>query len=674
MSHESKSVYYTSNSFQTKFPENSRSSFMNHIDEHEFYYINKENVKIGLKDITFENRYNSFKSQYGTPNMIIVQDNYGYEPSPQYDTIHVGPDSPEVDIKSGLDYYILSDCEPPYGIGKQDSPQSFTNVKISCFFPTLIGDASKMVRFMVHNIYFHDSPIETEQELIDYLNHVFQNIEFDIPYSHETRQELLKMDRERRRLFDVDKDGLVTFWDKRYLGLQIHLSSNLCHVIGLTDKTLTQDSSDNLRELLLSNFKKYKPEEEEAFTNDMNIQHILNKKWAQDQKYFRISEEISILESVNNKVISKQRIDLEKGKPILLGLRTNLTKPDIFKNCVYDTQLEFMNVKDMTSGIQVYEVHHPTLYDTTIEKISKAKFELVDIDTGERPNFCLGTPTFIHFHVSNSKEMSTRFNLFLDSSDKMSNTYFHNNTNADFRIKLPERLEFNRKWEIALKNIFFGNDLFNIYSASCWFFVSVVTEDTFDTSRPKKIFLEDGLYKTTKELCAYIQSIFDRENHKLKISFKSQSNRVKLVCEERTPRFGYMRYNVVLSSMLANILGFGRAINQEFTIACHSKKFHTATFTPNIELLIPRNFMILCDVVSESVFGSKTIKILKLLSANYDGKNEIVNFDFHKEEFVDLAIKEFSSIHIQIVDTTGDLIKTTGRYPSRCQIQFLKSI
>ena len=84
--------------------------------------------------------------------------------------------------------------------------------------------------------------------------------------------------------------------------------------------------------------------------------------------------------------------------------------------------------------------------------------------------------------------------------------------------------------------------------------------------------------------------------------------------------------------------------------------------------------MILSDVVSESVFGSKTIKILKLLSANYDGKNEIVNFDFHKEEFVDLAIKEFSSIHIQIVDTTGDLIITTGRYPSRCQIQFLKSI
>ena len=39
---------------------------------------------------------------------------------------------------------------------------------------------------------------------------VIKNIEFDIPYSHETRQELLKMDRERRRLFDVDKEILFT--------------------------------------------------------------------------------------------------------------------------------------------------------------------------------------------------------------------------------------------------------------------------------------------------------------------------------------------------------------------------------------------------------------------------------------------------------------------------------
>jgi hypothetical protein len=53
---------------------------------------------------------------------------------------------------------------------------------------------------------------------------------------------------------------------------------------------------------------------------------------------------------------------------------------------------------------------------------------------------------------------------------------------------------------------------------------------------------------------------------------------------------------------------------------------------------------------------------------------DIINFAFHQEEFVDIAIKEFTSIRIQIVDTTGDLIKSTQKYPTRCQIQFMKSL
>ena len=96
-------------------------------------------------------------------------------------------------------------------------------------------------------------------------------------------------------------------------------------------------------------------------------------------------------------------------------------------------------------------------------KISNGKFQLIDINTGEGPNFAAGPPTFIHFHVSHQKTMNTRFNLFLDSSDKLSNTYFPANTPADFCIKLPERLEFNKRWEVALKNIFIGNDLFNMF-------------------------------------------------------------------------------------------------------------------------------------------------------------------------------------------------------------------
>ena len=68
-----RSIYYTSSSFDSKYPQNTRSLFENQIDEQEFHYINKKNVNIGLKHITFENTYNTFKTNYGCPNMIIVQ-------------------------------------------------------------------------------------------------------------------------------------------------------------------------------------------------------------------------------------------------------------------------------------------------------------------------------------------------------------------------------------------------------------------------------------------------------------------------------------------------------------------------------------------------------------------------------------------------------------------------
>ena len=134
-----------------------------------------------------------------------------------------------------------------------------------------------------------------------------------------------------------------------------------------------------------------------------------------------------------------------------------------------------------------------------------------------------------------------------------------------------------------------------------------------------------------------------------------------------------MKYVVTISSMLANILGFDRTNSNNFVIPFRIlRKSLQAAYAPNIELLTPRNFMILCDLVSESVFGSKSVNILKLCSTNFNREREILTFSSHQDEFVELAIKEFASIHIRIVDTTGDAVKSGGFYPTRCQIQFRK--
>ena len=89
-------------------------------------------------------------------------------------------------------------------------------------------------------------------------------------------------------------------------------------------------------------------------------------------------------------------------------------------------------------------------------------------------------------------------------------------------------------------------------------------------------------------------------------------------------------------------------------------------------LLAPTNFIVLCDVVSESVFGDKSVKILKFLSASFDSSKDIIDLSFFQDEFVDLNVKEFSTMRIQLVDATGNLIKSGHHIPTRCQVEFVK--
>ena len=102
--------------------------------------------------------------------------------------------------------------------------------------------------------------------------------------------------------------------------------------------------------------------------------------------------------------------------------------PDIFKEGNYDNQVEFINVKDSTSGILNFTAKNPSYFTTTIEKVCNAKFEILDINTNRYPNFSLGSPTYIHLLVSNNIDMPKQFNVFLDSSDMNSRKYYPNNS------------------------------------------------------------------------------------------------------------------------------------------------------------------------------------------------------------------------------------------------------
>ena len=714
-----------SSSHTDKFPKNSRSSFSCQIDDNEFHYFDHKNISAAIKSVTFDNKFNTYEPKFGHPNMVIIQNHHNTDMMHDETKLNYEGLFPDItiDVKSGKDYYLFSDGnnfdigEKRFGEGKVFEVRSFTDVKIFCdaHFASMniasFGEKPHPYWYTIHNIFFHPAGFSTNGELMSYLNYVFQNIEYDVS------SPLIS----QNNMFVEEVAGFTKIYMNNESNLDIYLSSNLVYILGFSESQFGADYAATLRELAENNMMKKSDTDppnvfygfENVFVDKFRIAAYLAGCTSSNQKAnemldldFPQNHDLFHINKENDRSLSFIRshfkIDLSLLRPEILGLRTNLKTPDIFKDSVYDTQVEFINVKDHPQGVQIHEVKNPVFFETTIEKISNANFELVDISSGKLPNFSAGTPTYVHLLVNNNPKMTKRFNVFLDSSDKYSKHLFPSNAPHDFTIKLPERLQFDKKWSITLKKIFIGNDLYNIYRDSCWFevnilrtlpsnetandvpsFVNQVQPDYYEKYDPitdKYLYdllhlqstfrLPDMRIKNITDLCALLQNNFDENNIKIKIWIENERVCLKLLKNEE---YHIAEYSLKFSPHLANILGFDKSGEGVNKLQFQVQSVFKSAYRANVTFLAPTNFIVLCDVVSESVFGDKSVKILKFLSTSFDPTKDIIDLSFYQDEFVDLDVKEFTTMRIQLVDATGNLIKSGKHIPTRCQVEFVKN-
>ena len=50
--------------------------------------------------------------------------------------------------------------------------------------------------------------------------------------------------------------------------------------------------------------------------------------------------------------------------------------------------------------------------------------------------------------------------------------------------------------------------------------------------------------------------------------------------------------------------------------------------------------------------------------------SDILTFDFQQDENVSLGIREFKSIHIAILDASGNPVKSESNFATKLQLQF----
>ena len=472
-------------------------------------------------------------------------------------------------------------------------------------------------------------------------------------------------------------------------------------------------------------------------------------------------------------------------KEHVIGVRSNISDFSI-KNSEYD-KIVALFVGSKINDVVHIEFSNPTFFTTQKELLSRAHFELIDIETNSAPNFIIGSPTYIQVVIRKSTQRMKRpFTVFLDSSCTKSKEMYPKNNSMDFTIKLPERLEFRRNWNVVLKSLFLsnkfvnGNDIYIKYYNPNWgkkhlydvelshipfhdttldgvlqkinnlfqvygikvkanFMNGRVSLEDHDTFREgqiiKKYHFTYSLYTKTKrfkvmKFAKRIKVTYDNyktfdiflnaiskqfENNDIPLIIERVNDKVRIrdygVIEEgdgsdlkidknlsyilgftlvkksqtlnfdenkeylatHNSKYKYAHHSLSLSPSLAHMLGFKQYTEDksEFTIQFNEVSQYTASYEPDIFLQHPRNLLIGCDVVCDTIFGGEHVKLLRLVPNPVDLSSDILSFEFLQNEYVELGVKEFDTIRIRIVGVDGKTIRCISEIPTRLQLMFV---
>ena len=337
---------------------------------------------------------------------------------------------------------------------------------------------------------------------------------------------------------------------------------------------------------------------------------------------------------------------------VRVALKSNLTS-NVLSSGEWDNILAWLSIgkNSVNEKSLTYEFDNPTFYPTSKELLMNACFELTHIYNKSKILFKHNSETLIKIIVRQSmKRMKTPFNIHLDSACPISKGYFPNNSPTNFTIQLPNRLEFNRDWIIALKNISMQNHFYNIF-------------DCYIAIGSKTYKLLDGVYDTEGDILNKLNVLMGG-----KIQFRGVPLTARNGGKVFIRAIQNIEDEIIVSQNLSKILGFG---NGELKITLNYGKSILADFKMDTKALVPRQLAICCDLIENSLFADELKQILRVLTLPGNNDDKFVHFEFSNNEYLKLTNKSFDRIKISITDVSGNPLYMSGKLSTRLQILFL---
>ena len=626
----SRNIFYASNTQSELFPYNTRTQFNQYVDVHNLDYIKQDDIEVAIKSIAFDNAQSiNILPTIEKPHILIVQDISEGDLYKQYmrtmlntkgvksgnmKTLRNAKKIEEViDISESNDFVIVNNCDARRIIVQSHSDREFSNI-------LFISNNT-----IIHHIYLHYKECFYLDTFINHINDVLKSVTF----YHDGGK--------------IETDLMQKEYELHALPFKVLIHEYIAETLGIYTEKLKSSQ-------LLDYFNNI-----QDCTKDSPAYMFMNDvyKFKQQLVYYEVKKGISPL-----------KVHPRLFRSTLYGIRSNISETTI-SSAQYDTIVGLFQDHGKHDVLNI-EFQNPPFFKTRKELLSHAQFSIFDLDSSKNNQTpSIGSPTYIHTIVQAApKRMKRPFTIFLDSSCPISKQLYPENTNTDFIIELPERLNFRQNWTVTLKTLFLSNKIQNI--EDCHVRYKKINPIGYIV-REKTFALKNGNYGTLASFIYEIAEEFKRTSMPFSIS-EVENGRVKIKMKGRL-RNGY-KSELRLSKYLASILGFTSSPKQYQTLRFDQNPEYIAPHNPNLFLVYPKNLIVGCNIVDDTIFGGQNVKLLRLITNSDNLESDILTFQFHQDEKVMLGIREFKSIHISIMDVTGSPVKSESNFPSRLQLMF----
>ena len=227
-----------------------------------------------------------------------------------------------------------------------------------------------------------------------------------------------------------------------------------------------------------------------------------------------------------------------------------------------------------------------------------------------------------------------------------STKYYPDNYPTNFKVHLPKVISFESKYEVALLEISYPHNFFNIRDQEID--ISYVNnEETVNHN----IKIKDGFYEDIETLIELLNFSVNSvraipENIKNLITFvtKDKSNLSKVGISRNNKEI-----EVSLTRGLCHLMGFENS-NNAAKIKFNTSK--TSEYPADVFRGL-HSMYIYTDIIERQIVGDSLVPLLRICGLNNEDEGKNVSIRFNNPRYLPVSVNNISSIHINLRNEYG---------------------